>query len=152
MITIINVLLIWMAMAINHEIGHLLSALLFRLDIQGFGYHLVPVPSFFVSIKLPNKEWKRRCFLLAGNLATIVLYIVLKMIDGINDTCLILAFILQFVTEYNPFYSDIAILFAKAYHSKSIKEDLKSYYRTSKFANALTCWILFSFIIIYLFI
>lgn len=141
----------WMAMAINHEIGHLLCALILRLNIQGFGYHLVPVPSFFVSVKLPDEEWKRRCFLLAGNVATILLYIVLKMTGTINDTCLILVFILQFITEYNPFYSDIAILFAKAYHSKSIKENLKSYYRTSKFANALICWIIFSFVIIYLF-
>lgn len=143
MIELILVVFTWIPFAIIHELGHLLCALALRLKIQGWGYHIIPLPSFFVSIKRSNRSWKNFCFLLAGNLTTLFLLIFVAMFEDSMDKCIVMALLLQFVMEYNPFYSDIVLLVSKVYHSTNdIKCSLKSYFHSYRFIGLLISWMM----------
>lgn len=150
MIAVLTLICVWIGLAGIHESGHLLCALILRLKIQAFGYQMSPMPSFFVSIKRSEIKWKNVSFLFAGNLATLLLFIVMNLTDLLNSPYLIIAFTLQFIVEYNPFYSDITIIISKAYNDGSLRKIHNSYYKTYKFASTLACWILFVCVLIFL--
>ena len=63
-------------LVIMHELGHLASAKLLKLKIQGFGYQIRPLPSFFVSVERCKSKWKNLIYLLSGNIITLLVLLV----------------------------------------------------------------------------
>lgn len=136
-------------LVIVHEIGHLITARLLHLKIQGFGYKLKPFPSFFVSVKRDKRKWKNLIYLSSGNIITLVLLFVLSTAFDKWNFPLKLAVSLQLIGEYNPFYSDLVFIFLNLHNKhRVIKENIKIYYTSSRFLMLFALWLFVILIIL----
>lgn len=136
-------------LVIMHELGHLASAKLLKLKIQGFGYQIRPLPSFFVSVERCKSKWKNLIYLLSGNIITLLVLLVINCKFKEWWGMITIPFYLQIIGEYNPFYSDLVLILSNIYiKERNVKDSINSYYRSYRFLMLLTLWL---FIIIYIF-
>lgn len=102
-----------------HELGHILAAKHLGLDIKKVGFQTKPYPHFFVAASWPHTNKEKNIYLFAGIATTLCLLLLSICFNFFNLKSLLIAFIIQIITETNPFYSDITILVVSS--SKKVK-------------------------------
>ncbi|WP_196890114.1 hypothetical protein [Aureivirga sp. CE67] len=98
------------SLIIIHELGHVISALILNLKITKIGFQWIPYPHAYVKIKWPESKTKALIYLLAGSFMTIVLLAISLINNFFGLEALALAFFIQLIIEFNPFYSDFTII------------------------------------------
>jgi hypothetical protein len=98
-----------LVLIILHELGHVICAKLQGQKIRGVGVTRKPYPHFYVAIDWPRDTQKKLVYLFSG-FSMYLLLVLLATVTGLFQYKLIqLAFILQFLIETNPMYSDFTI-------------------------------------------
>ena len=111
-----------------HEVGHIITAKLFKLNIEKIGFAFRPFPRFYVSI-IAHKMTiiQRIIFLLSGNIVTVILFTAFIALN-INYQILYYFFAFQIIIETNPIYSDYVV----AIISYLYRNEYRKYYTQVK--------------------
>jgi hypothetical protein len=155
--SVLHILLFQVILYILHEIGHIVTAKTLKLKIFNIGFLLKPYPHIYVAIKWPKNHLQKYVYLFSGTFTTLCLFIVALYFNFFDNKYLYWAFMIQFIIELNPFYSDFTIAFVTS--KESSKNRMKSYannYNTQfkKYQFSLNWYIHFTLwtLIIYVFI
>ena len=109
MITVLFVFLLVVALLILHELGHIVAAKIMNLEIKKIGFSLKPYPHAFVAVEWTREKLKRYIYLFSGSTVTLLLFFVSYNFKFFELQQLLYAFIVQFIFETNPFFSDFTI-------------------------------------------
>lgn len=112
------------ALVFFHELGHVLSAKLLGLYVQKIGFQFQPYPHFYVAVNWPPKKIHKFVYLFSGTFLTLILFAVSTYNHFFELSILYWAFFVQFIIEFNPFYSDFTIAFVS---SNKLNKGVKSY-------------------------
>lgn len=109
-----------------HEMAHCIAAKMLHLPIEEVGFAWKPFPKFFVAVADKGILFKKKfCFLLSGNLMTLILFLIYLAVGRV-DKSVYYAFSYQFIVETNPFSSDyVTIIFSWLFRDR-----FKRYYST----------------------
>ncbi len=115
-------------LAIFHELGHVISAKILKLPIHKIGFQFRPYPHFYVAVQWPRNSTQKYIYLFSGTFFTVMLFIISLANQFFGLTILYWAFIIQLITETNPFYSDFTIaLVSNAKLNKGVKSYAENY-------------------------
>lgn len=109
---VLFVLFLVISLLVLHELGHILAAKILKLEIKKVGLSLKPYPHAFVAIEWTKVNFKRYIYLFSGFAVTVVLFCASLVFNFFELQCLLYAFIIQFIFETNPFFSDFTIAIA----------------------------------------
>ncbi len=100
-------------LALTHELGHVISAKFLKLRIFSVGIAKSPYPHPFVKVEHSNVLWKRYLFFYSGAGMTLVLFLISYFVGILDYRMIYFAFAVEFIIEFNPFYSDFILVNAK---------------------------------------
>lgn len=111
-----------MLLLVLHEMGHLLYAMLNGFTIEGLKFDFKPFPRLYVEIIDRNITALQRTFyLLSGSWVTFILFAVF-LLSGWNNPVLLDAFVLEIISETNPFMSDYQSILFRVVCRKQIRD------------------------------
>lgn len=111
-----------------HELGHIISAKIISLNIYKVGFTFTPYPHVYVAVEWTPNNLKRYIYLFSGILATIILFLISYWFNFFYTKLLIYSFIIQFILETNPFYSDFVIAnITNEIKNNGIESNINSY-------------------------
>lgn len=122
---LLQILSFQIILLILHELGHIVTAKILRLQIFNIGFLFKPYPHFYVAIKWPKRKLQKYLYLFSGTFITLCLFFISLYFNFFDNKYLYWTFMIQFIIELNPFYSDFTI--AIVYGKESSKSQIKSY-------------------------
>ena len=119
-----------------HELGHIISAKLLGLPISKIGFQWKPYPHFYVAVKRPKNNLQKFIYLFSGSFLTLVLFVISIYNHFFGYAILYWVFVVQFVIELNPSYSDFSIALLYSKKTKSYNENYNALFQKHQFTTS----------------
>ncbi|MBN1483053.1 hypothetical protein EH223_14105 [candidate division KSB1 bacterium] len=103
-----------------HEMGHVITAKIFGLNIIKMGIKIVPIPHAFIIVDSTEKKFVQLLFYFSGFIVTIAVFVGLWIANLLAYKLIYYAICFQIVVDSNPFFSDFSLAFPNNYRFSTL--------------------------------